>query len=328
MAPPTRFGVFVPQGWRMDLVHIEDPIEQYEAMSRAAKEAERLGLDSIWLYDHFHTVPQPEIETTFEAWIATAALARDTQRIRIGQMVSCNGYRSPAYLAKVASTVDVLSHGRLDFGIGAGWYEHEWLAYGYGFPDAPTRLKMLGEALQIIKAMWTEPYANFEGKFYQVKGAINEPKGVQKPHPPIWIGGGGEKVTLKLVARYGDASNFGGKNVEEFRRKADILKEHCDTVGRDYDEIVKSASLDALVLGPGETARQEELDHAFGSGNGPKLEEYRRGAFVGTGQELIDLCGSMMDAGVQYFLFYVPGTAYGLERMQRLAEEVVGKLRG
>jgi hypothetical protein len=118
---PVQFGLFVPQGWILDLVDIEDPIEQYETMSRVAQTAERLGFDSIWLFDHFHTYPEPVLETTFECWTSTAALARDTSRIRLGQMVTCNGYRNPALLAKMASTVDVLSHGRLDFGIGAGW---------------------------------------------------------------------------------------------------------------------------------------------------------------------------------------------------------------
>ena len=133
-----EFGVFVPQGWRMDLVEIEDPHEQYEAMTRVAKVAEESGgYDSIWVYDHFHTVPTPEKETVFECWTATAGLSRDTERIRIGQMVTCNGYRNPALLAKVASTVDVMSNGRLLFGLGAGWYEHEWRAYGYGFPEVP-----------------------------------------------------------------------------------------------------------------------------------------------------------------------------------------------
>src|SRR3954464_8309550 len=184
----VKFGLFLPQGWRLDLVSIKDPIEKYESMTRVALEAEKLGFDSVWVYDHFHTVPTPELETTFECWTSTAALARDTSRIRIGQMVTCNSYRNPALLAKIASTVDVLSHGRLDFGIGAGWYEHEYNAYGYPYPDGPERLRMLGEALQIIHAMWKEDYATFEGQHYQVRGAINEPKGVQKPHIPIWVG--------------------------------------------------------------------------------------------------------------------------------------------
>src|SRR5207249_11327029 len=185
------FGVIVPQGWRLDLVGISDPSEAYETMTRVAQEADALGYDSIWLFDHFHTVPTPTQELTFECWTSTAALARDTKRVRVGQMVSCNSYRNPALLAKMASTVDVLSHGRLNFGIGAGWYEHEYQAYGYPYPEAPERLRQLREAVQVIRAMWTEEEATFEGNYYQIKGAINQPKGVQKPHIPLLIGGSG-----------------------------------------------------------------------------------------------------------------------------------------
>src|SRR5438874_10267459 len=177
----VKFGLLVPQGWHFDLADIADPIEQFEAMVRVGTEAERLGFDSIWLYDHFHNVPTPELETNFECWISTAALARETSTVRIGQLVTCNNYRNPALLAKMASTVDVLSHGRLDFGIGAGWYEEEYRAYSYDFPDGPTRLRQLRDAAQIILKMWTEDEAIFEGKYHQVHGAINQPKGVQKP---------------------------------------------------------------------------------------------------------------------------------------------------
>jgi alkanesulfonate monooxygenase SsuD/methylene tetrahydromethanopterin reductase-like flavin-dependent oxidoreductase (luciferase family) len=235
-------------------------------------------------------------------------------------------YRNPAYLAKVAATADHISGGRIEMGIGAGWYEHEWRAYGYGFPDGPERLRMLAEALPIIKAMWTEDYATYEGKFYNVQGAINEPKGVQKPHIPIWIGGGGEKVTLKLVAKYGDYSNYAGANVEEFKRKSEILRQHCETVGRDYNEITKSASLDVYVLGPNQQPPAGVIERAFG--NTRTLEEFRRHNFMGTAQELIDKLGTMKDAGVQYFIFYVPGAAYDLEPVQRLAQDVVAKMRG
>jgi alkanesulfonate monooxygenase SsuD/methylene tetrahydromethanopterin reductase-like flavin-dependent oxidoreductase (luciferase family) len=156
-------------------------------------------------------------------------------------MVTCNGYRNPALLAKMASTVDVLSHGRLNFGIGAGWYEHEYRAYGYDYPDAPDRLRLLREALQVIRAMWTEEEAVFEGKYYQVRGAINQPKGVQKPHIPLVIGGGGEKVTLKLVAQYGDACNVGG-DLETIKHKFHVIKEHCEAVGRDYNSIHRTST--------------------------------------------------------------------------------------
>src|SRR3712207_3252806 len=150
------FGVFVPQGWRMDLVEIDGPIEQYEAMTRVAKVADESSYDSIWVYDHLHTTPTPELETCLEAWTITAGLVRDTKRVKVGQMVTCNGYRNPALLAKMASTVDVMSHGRLYFGLGAGWYEHEWRAYGYGFPKVPERMRAFREACEIIHRMWTE----------------------------------------------------------------------------------------------------------------------------------------------------------------------------
>src|SRR5258708_9481612 len=202
-----EYGVILPQGWRLDLVGIADPVEAYEAMTQVARDADNLGYDSIWIYDHFHTVPEVTQEITFECWTSLAALARDTKRVRIGQIVTCNSYRNPALLAKMASTLDVLSHGRLSFGIGAGWYEHEYRAYGYPYPDAPERLRQLREALQVILAMWTEDEAVFEGKYYQVKGAINQHKGVPKPHIPILIGGGGEKGALKLIAQYGGARN-------------------------------------------------------------------------------------------------------------------------
>ncbi len=191
-----RNGYFVPQGWRMDLVGIADPVEAYETMARVALEAEALGYHSVWLFDHFHTVPAPTQEVTFECWSSTAALARDTKRVRIGQMVTCNGYRHPTLLAKMASTVDVLSHGRLDFGIGAGWYEHEYRAYGYDYPDLSERLRALHEAVQVILAMWTQDEARFEGSYYQVRGAINQPKGVQQPHIPLRIGGSGAQERI------------------------------------------------------------------------------------------------------------------------------------
>jgi len=226
----VKFGVFVPQGWHMDLALIKDPIEQYEAMTRAAQAADAGPWDSVWLYDHFHTVPRPELGTTFECWTATATLARDTKRVRIGQMVSCNGYRNPALYAKIASTVDVASHGRLNAGLGAGWYEHEWRAYGYGFPEMKERMARFAEACQIIHRMWTEDYPSFNGRYYSIDRPINEPKGVQKPHPPFWIGGSGERVTLRLVAQYGDACNLSA-DPELIRHKLDVLRQHCEAAG-------------------------------------------------------------------------------------------------
>ncbi|MEO8289337.1 MAG: LLM class F420-dependent oxidoreductase [Chloroflexota bacterium] len=321
-----KFGVLVPQGWRLDLVDIQDPVEKYEAMTRVATEAERLGFESAWLYDHFHTVPTPELESNFECWISTAALARDTSTIRIGQMVTCNSYRPPSLLAKMASTVDVLSHGRLDFGIGAGWYEHEYRAYGYDFPDGPERLKMLREALQIIHAMWKDDYATFEGKYYQVSGAINEPKGVQKPHIPIWVGGGGEKVTLKLVAQYADACNIGGIDPDVYRHKFSVIKEHCENVGRDYESIIRSAEVFTTLLRPGQSAEEAtartRANLSKQVGHDVSLEEFQGNNFVGTPAEAVELYKSLEEAGVNYFIAYLNDVVH-LETLKMFAEEVM-----
>src|SRR5947207_10452705 len=241
-----KYSVEIPNGWKMNLAMIKDPVEAYEAMTNVAKAADEDGYESIWMVDHFHTVPTPSQEVTFETWMSLAAIARDTRRVRIGQIVTCNSYRNPALLAKMASTFDVLSHGRLNFGIGAGWYEHEYRAYGYPYPDAPERLRMLREALQVILAMWTQEEAVFEGKYYQVRGAINQPKGVQQPHIPLLIGGGGEKVTLKLVAQYADACHVFG-DPATIAHKFAVLKQHCEAIGRDYESIRRATIAFCLI---------------------------------------------------------------------------------
>src|SRR5689334_8689481 len=309
----VKFGVFVPQGWKMDLIGIKDPVEQYEAMTQVAKVADELpGVDSIWVYDHFHTIPTPTMETTFECWTITAGLARDTKRVKVGQMVTCNGYRNPALLAKIASTTDVMSHGRLYAGLGAGWYEHEWRAYGYGFPDVPERMGMFREACEIIHKMWTEDYPEFKGKYYTIDKPINEPKGVRKPHPSFWIGGGGEKVTLKLVAKWADACNLGG-DLETIKHKLDVLKEHCDTVGRDYNEIIKSTGFGAHVIGAGE---DPEKATAEARGN-MSFEDYAKGRTIGTTEQIADALQEKIDAGFDYFIMSFPRVAYNQDAMNR-----------
>jgi F420-dependent oxidoreductase-like protein len=324
--PGVRFGTFVPQGWILDLIGIEDPVEQFETMSRVAQAADRLGFDSVWLFDHFHTYFQPVLETTFEAWTSTAALARDTSRVRIGQMVTCNSYRNPALLAKMASTVDVLSHGRLDFGIGAGWYEHEYDAYGYEFPPLGVRLRMLDEALQVIRAMWTEPHARYDGEFYRLDGAINEPKGVQKPHPPIWVGGAGEKVTLRLAAQYGDATNFGGHldDMAWYRHKLDVIRGHCEAIGRDPDEIIRSSNVETTLLRAGDDP--EAITRTYRRDQ--SLDEYRSHAIVGGPQEIIDTYGRLIDAGVNYIIVSdLPGLAR-VDVLEALATDVLSAFEG
>ena len=149
-----RFGAFTPQGWRLDLVGIETEA-QWPTMLSVAKTIEAAGYESVWVYDHFHTVPVPTQEVTYEAWTLMAALAAATDTVRLGQMCTCNGYRQPAYLAKVAASIDAISGGRLEMGIGAGWYEHEYNGYGYPFPKASVRIGELDEAVEIMKRLWT-----------------------------------------------------------------------------------------------------------------------------------------------------------------------------
>jgi F420-dependent oxidoreductase-like protein len=194
----------------------------------------------IWAPDHF--VPfGPGAHYVFEVWTTLAALARETSRIRLGQLVTGNGYRNPTLLAKMASTLDVICDGRLTFGIGAGWYEDEYHAFGYEFPSGPERLRQLDEALQIILSKWTEPTTTFDGKYYRAQDVVNQPAGVQSPHIPVMIAGGGEKVTLKLVARYGDLANV-QEPPDVVARKFAVLAAHCEAVGRDYSTITKTST--------------------------------------------------------------------------------------
>ena len=317
-----KFGVFLPQGWRMDLADIRDPVEKYETMSRCAKEAEKAGFDGVWLYDHFHTVPTPQLEAVFECWTSMAALARDTATIRLGQMVTCNSYRPPSLLAKMASCIDVMSHGRLVLGIGAGWYQHEYEAYGYQYPETPERLRMLREALQVIKAMWTEDEATFDGRYYKLGGAINEPKPVQKPHPPIWIGGGGEKVTLKLVAQYGDACNFNA-DVATVRHKLEVLRQHCETVGRDYDSVLKTLEFYTMI-GDRREIDRVVADHGRRTGQD---EAYIRSwhPLHGDAGRIAEIIHEYAELGITYFIVNLPNAAEG-GVFSRFAEEVFPRL--
>jgi F420-dependent oxidoreductase-like protein len=311
-----QFGLLVPQGWTMDLAQIKDPVEAYETMTRVAQTAEEVGVASVWLVDHFHTVPRPSQEVTFECWTSTAALARDTKTIRIGQAVTCNSYRHPALLAKMASTVDVLSHGRLNFGIGAGWYEHEYRAYGYAYPDAPERLRQLREAVQIILAMWKEEEAHFEGAYYQARGAINQPKGVQQPHIPLLIGGDGEKVTLKLVAQYADACNV-GEDPASVKQKLAVLKQHCERVGRNYESIHRTATTLCLLADSDEPALAQ-----LSAERKARLGDRVQTSLIGGPETIRQRLADYEAAGVQELILrFIDGT--NLETLRHFANEFI-----
>ncbi len=306
-----RFGIFAPQGWRLDLAEIADPVAQYEAMTNVARAADEGDWDSVWVYDHFHTVPTKQLETTFECWTATATLVRDTKRINVGQMVTCNGYRQPSLLAKIASTVDVASNGRLYCGFGAGWHQEEWKAYGYEWVETPVRMRKFREAVQIIHKMWTEDLPQFQGDYYQIDQPVNEPKGARKPHPSFWIGGSGEQVTLKLVAQYGNACNVNA-DPPEIARKLDVLRRHCENAGRDYDSIIKSHSV-AISL--------QNADGSFGWPN----RKYPRAemAVESTIDDIRRKIEEVASVGIDYIIFYVDCVAYDTDKVHRLNEEIV-----
>jgi F420-dependent oxidoreductase-like protein len=329
-----RFGTFIPQGWRHDLVGI-DPAEQWQTMSELAAHADAGEWESLWVYDHFHTVPVPTEEATHEAWTLMAAFAATTTRVRLGQMCTCMSYRNPAYLAKVAATVDIISGGRAEMGIGAGWYEHEWRAYGYGFPRAGERLARLDEGVQIMKQAWETGSATLNGEHYQVDGAMVRPLPLQAGGPPLWIAGGGEKVTLRIAAKYADYTNFAG-TPEVFDTKSELLRGHCEREGTDFDRIVRSSNYNTIVAETeGEVQRRiDELEQRVTPYVGAEkaagmVAEYRgeQALAVGTPQQVIDRLGAMGERGLGYAIHYFPDAAYDRSSMELFEREVMPALR-
>jgi F420-dependent oxidoreductase-like protein len=314
------FGVFVPQGWKMELASIEDPQAKWQRAVETAVRAEELGYDNVWVYDHVHNVPVPAHEAVFECWTTIAAISQRTSRIRLGQMVGCTSYRNPALLAKITSTVDVISGGRLDWGIGAGWYEGEYKAYGYEFPSAGTRIAMLEDCVEIVKRMWAEPDATYEGLHFSVRGAQCDPKPLQNPHPPIWIGGGGERKTLRVVAKHATHANFGGKP-HEFAHKRDVLFGHCDDVGRKRDDITLTWSPEVFIR---ET--EAEVGTTSRSFWGEPFESWSAGNLVGTPEQVAERLRTYIDLGCRGFVPWCSDYP-DHESMELLATKVIPELR-
>jgi len=269
-----------------------------DSVKKLATRAEALGFDSFWVMDHFHQITNvgaPQ-EPMLEGWTTLAVVAGFTSKIKLGTLVTGNLYRHPSVLAKIGATLDVLSKGRLFMGIGAAWNEEEALAYGIPFP-INERFRRLEEAVQIIRAMWTEDQTSFDGKFYQIKNAYCYPKPIQKPHPPIMIGGSGERETLKLVAKYADACNIFG-SVDTVKRKLDILRAHCKTVGRDYDTIMKTR-LGRVMIDKDKEKLQARVAKAM---KGVPEERVREFLLYGTPEEVKAEIESFRDAGLDYFI--------------------------
>ncbi|HON75044.1 MAG TPA: TIGR03560 family F420-dependent LLM class oxidoreductase [Dermatophilaceae bacterium] len=336
-----RFGLFIPQGWRMDLAGI-DPSLHWGVMDGLARRAdENPQWESIWVYDHFHTVPVPSAEATHEAWTLMAAFAASTARVRLGQMCTCMAYRNPAYLAKVAATVDVISGGRAEMGIGAGWYEHEWRAYGYGFPSAGDRLGALRDGVEIFRQMWTTGSATHAGRYFTVDGAICAPRPLQGTVAPgsaangipMWVAGGGEKKTLRIAAEYADYTNFDGAP-EGFAAKSEILRGHCADVGRDFGEITRSANYN-VVIGETETDVEDRLqwmaEHFRRAGVPERILEgqlasMRTQPAVGTIEQVIERLRGLQALGMTYAICYFQEAAYDTTGITTFENAVIPEL--
>ena len=234
MTHPLRVGLKLSQQ--------AHPIEAHRESWRIADEA---GFDHIWPFDHLIALGKDPARPIYDGWTILGAVAENTKRTRIGLNVTGNLYRHPGLLAKIAVTVDHLSGGRLEMGIGAAWNEPEFTMYGIPFPRAAVRIRMMDEACSVLKALWTEERATFKGRFYQLDGAIAEPKPIQKPYPPIWIGGVGPKLTLRVVAKHADVWNSNAPTPAETVALTQTLDEHCAAVGRDPATIRRSCQVRA-----------------------------------------------------------------------------------
>ncbi len=259
-----QVGVIVPQGWTGEY----DGWGSERAWARTVavtQQVERLGFDSAWLFDHVHTVPDPTDELTFESFTSLSALAMVTTRVRLGQIVINNGFRNPALVAKMISTMDVISGGRMELGIGAGWKRDEWLAYGYGFPDTGERLAALGDALEIITRMLAggrSTHATYDGRHARVEDAINVPKPIQQPRLPIMVGGNGPNVTWRLAARFADELNVDGMRPSELREELPTIRARCEEIGRDPATLKVSAHIWWERL-PGPGRQRQDLVAAY-----------------------------------------------------------------
>ncbi len=336
-----RFGLFIPQGWRMDLVGIA-PELHWGVMDGLARRAdENPAWTSIWVYDHFHTTPVPLDEATHEAWTLMAALAASTSRVRLGQMCTCMAYRNPAYLAKVAATVDIVSGGRTEMGIGAGWYEHEWRAYGYGFPSAGERLAALRDGVEIMRQMWTTGSATYAGTHYTVDGAICSPRplqgtvtpGSERNGIPMWVAGGGERKTLRIAAEYADYTNFDGA-MAGFTHKSAILAEHCADIGRDFSSIVRSANYN-VVIGETEAAVAERFRwieaHYRAAGVPESVVQAQVGSLrtqpaVGTPEQIVERLARLLQHGMTYAICNFAEAAYDTSGISLFEDAVIPQL--
>jgi alkanesulfonate monooxygenase SsuD/methylene tetrahydromethanopterin reductase-like flavin-dependent oxidoreductase (luciferase family) len=293
----VKFGVFLPfYAFRSQT----SAVSMFSRLRAIVLECERLGYDSVWLDDHLMFKKLP----IFECWTSLSALASTTSKIRLGTMVTSNAFRNPALVAKMAATVDVVSGGRLEFGVGAGVQRDEHIAYGYEFPEPIARVERLKESLEIIKMLWTQEESTYTGKYYRVNTAVCEPKPVQKPYPPITVGGCGEKHLLKVTALQADRFDFSYlPSLALYKHKLELLQEHCRLVGRNFEEIEKSSWPEAqIILGEDKKALDEKVEQIKPSGVSRK--DFERSHFLGTPDEFVARLEPYLGLGVNRFMLF------------------------
>ncbi len=302
MSSKIQFAAFSPQ---MGL--------SPKALYARSSLCEKLGYHSIWLVDHFWQRGMPDLDCP-EALTLMSAIAARTEKIRIGTLVLCNSYRNPALLAKSLTTIDHISDGRLEIGLGAGWMDEEYRGYGYEFPSMGVRLRQFEEGLQILKLMFTEKRASFKGRYYSLDDASNNPKPVQKPHPPITIGGSGEKVMLRLVAKYADRWNCPA-GYESFEHKLNVLKEHCKAVGRNPAEIDVSEQL-LVCIGNNDAEVEQKWKAA------KNLKPFSITGIKGTPEQLVEQLKQRVAMGITTFTIFFSDFAPP-ETLELFAKEVM-----
>ncbi len=310
---PIRFGIQTGQ-----------QMVEWPQMLDLWQKADRWGYDSLWNFDHFYPIFVAPDGPCFEGWTALSALAQATKRARIGTLVNGNTYRHPCVTAKMAATLDHVSGGRLNFGIGAGWFELEHKAFGIDFKTVPGRLAALDEACRIIKGMFTQEKTTLRGKHYTVTDALGLPKPLQTPHPPFMIGGTGEKVLLRIVAEHADMWNTGAQ-AERMKHLIEVIDRHGEKVCRDTSKIEKTVLMPLCYRASAEREQFVQQIIAQMEGSDPKTA--RRRIMIGDKQECLDTIERYTKVGVTHFIFmtFVP---YNEDEIERFAAEVMPGVRG
>jgi F420-dependent oxidoreductase-like protein len=310
---PIRFGIQTGQQ------NVE-----WAQMLELWRQADGWGYDSLWNFDHFYAIFLPPELPCLEAWTTLSALALATKRARVGTMVNGNTYRHPCVTAKMAATVDHISGGRLNLGIGAGWFELEHRNFGIDFKTVPQRLQALDEACRIIRGMFTQEHTTVQGRHYTVTEAMGNPKPIQQPHPPIMIGGTGERVLLRLVARHADMWNASA-SAERMRALIEIIRRHGDTERRDPEQIEKTVMMPLCYRAP--AGRQEFMCTTIAGLRQTTPEQARKEMMIGDKLECLDVVDRYVKAGVTHFIFML-FAPYFVDEIQAFAEEVIPAVRG